>query len=262
MGIIARLKGLRATQRPQGPFFGEDGPSPDRIPRHVAIIMDGNGRWASRRRLPAAAGHREGTRALKRTVEASIEAGIRQLTVYSFSTENWNRPEDEVRGLMELLEEMIEREAPVLHEQGVRLTFVGSRGELAPGIVRRFEEAEALTAENEVMDLFVAFNYGGRQEIVDAVRLLVGEGVEPSAIDEKAISAHMYVPWMADPDLIIRTSGELRLSNFLLWESAYSELYFSPLMWPDFGSEELRRALVDYASRERRFGKRQAGGLA
>jgi undecaprenyl diphosphate synthase len=262
MGIVDRLRGLRATSRAQGPFFEEGAPPADRIPRHVAIIMDGNGRWASRRRLPAAAGHREGTRALKRTVEASIQEGIRQLTVYSFSTENWNRPEDEVRGLMELLEEMIERETPVLHEQGVRLAFVGSRVGLSPNIIRRFEEAESFTAGNEVMDLFVAFNYGGRQEIVDAVRSVLDSGTAPADIDERAISAHMYEPRMGDPDLIIRTSGELRLSNFLLWESAYSELYFSPLLWPDFDAEELRRALVDYASRERRFGKRRTEDLA
>jgi undecaprenyl diphosphate synthase len=262
MGIMARLKGLRATRRPRGPFFEGETPPADRIPHHVAIIMDGNGRWASKRRLPAAAGHREGTRALKRTVEAAIEFGIKQLTVYSFSTENWSRPEDEVRGLMALLEEMIERETPLLHEQGVRLAFVGTRSELDPGLVRRFEEAESFTADNEVMDLFVAFNYGGRQEIVDAVRALVSEGIPAGDIDDKAIARRLYVPRMSDPDLIIRTSGELRLSNFLLWESAYSELYFSPVLWPDFDAEELGRALADFASRDRRFGKRRTERLA
>jgi len=208
------------------------------------------------------AGHREGARALKRTVEAAIQSGVRQLTVYSFSTENWSRPAAEVHGLMDLMGEMLERELPELHEQGVRITFVGSRDEVDPHLLKRFDEAEAITAANQVLDLFVAFNYGGRQEIVDAVRRAVRSGLTADQIDEDVVSANVYAPHMSEPDLIIRTSGELRLSNFLLWESAYSELFFSPLLWPDFGPVEFARAVEDYAGRERRFGARRTEGLA
>ncbi len=208
------------------------------------------------------AGHREGARALKRTVEAAIQSGVRQLTVYSFSTENWSRPVEEVHGLMDLMGEMLERELPELHEQGVRITFVGSRDKVDANLVRRFEDAEATTLANSVLDLFVAFNYGGRQEIVDAVRRAGRAGLTAEQIDQDVVSANLYAPHMREPDLIIRTSGELRLSNFLLWESAYSELYFSPLLWPDFGPAEFARAIEDYAGRERRFGSRRTEDLA
>jgi len=262
MGIFARLKGLGGRTRPRGPFFQGEAPSPERVPHHVGIIMDGNGRWASRRGLPAMAGHREGAQALKRTVEAAIEAGVHQLTVYSFSTENWGRPADEVSGLMDLMGEMLEREVPRLHEQGVRIAFIGSRDGVDPKLVRRFEDAEATTAANRTLRLFVAFNYGGRREIVDAVKLAMREGLTSEQLDEDAVSARMYAPEMGEPDLIIRTSGELRLSNFLLWESAYSELYFSPFLWPDFDRTEFARAIEDYAGRERRFGGRRTEDLA
>ncbi|MHB9148690.1 MAG: polyprenyl diphosphate synthase [Thermoleophilia bacterium] len=262
MGIIDRLRGLGGRSRRQGPF-SPDGPLlAERLPAHVAIIMDGNGRWAKRRGLPAMAGHREGARALKRTVEAAIQMGIRQLTVYSFSTENWSRPAEEVRGLMDLMGEMLERELPELHAQGVRITFVGSRDGVDSQLAERFDDAQATTAHNTVLDLFVAFNYGGRQEIVDAVKRAALSGLVPEQIDEDVIAANLYAPHMSEPDLIIRTSGELRLSNFLLWESAYSELYFTPLLWPDFDAAEFSRAIADYAARDRRFGGRRTEELA
>lgn len=257
MGVIARLKGLRVGAR------REDPPSPssipaDRVPRHVGVIMDGNGRWATRRRLPVLVGHRQGTRALKRTVESAIRAGVRQLTVYSFSTENWGRPPEEVSGLMRLLDEMIDQEVPELDEKGVRVVFVGRRDALDPGLARKFREAEEATRDNSTLDLFIAFDYGGRREIVDAVKSALAAGTDPADLDEAVVSRHLYAPDMGDPDLIIRTSGEFRLSNFLLWQSAYSELFFSEALWPDFDDAEFRRALTDYAARERRFGRRQA----
>lgn len=262
MGILDRFRGLRGRGRRQGPFSPDGSLPSERVPAHVAIIMDGNGRWAKRRGLPAMAGHREGARALKRTVEAAIQSGVRQLTVYSFSTENWSRPAEEVGGLMDLMGEMLDRELPELHAQGVRITFVGSGDGVDPRLAERFEAAETTTADNAVLDLFVAFNYGGRQEIVDAVRRAVLSGLAPDKIDEDVIAANLYAPHMSEPDLIIRTSGELRLSNFLLWESAYSELYFTPLLWPDFDAAELSHAIADYAGRDRRFGGRRTEELA
>jgi undecaprenyl diphosphate synthase len=260
MGIVAWFRDLRGPPR-EGPFFEVPIP-PERVPFHVAIIMDGNGRWASRRHLPVIAGHRAGTRALKDTVKSALRAGVRQLTVYSFSTENWNRPPEEVDGLMSLLEEMIDSEVDELHEQGVRLSFIGRREALPPGLRAKLTESEARTAGNEALVFYVAFNYGGRGEIVDAVQAALAAGVSPAELTEAVVAAHLYAPEMAEPDLIIRTSGECRLSNFLLWESAYSELYFSEHLWPDFDEAEFQRALREYASRERRFGGRQGKGRA
>jgi undecaprenyl diphosphate synthase len=218
--------------------------------------MDGNGRWARRRGLPVAAGHRAGVQAVRRVIEAARDAGIGQLTLYSFSTENWNRPSEEVEGLMQLHAEMIDAEVPTLHENDCRVCFVGSRKGLGRKLLERMEWAEQLTAANRRMILFIAFNYGGRQEIVEAVRRAAEEGIDPAELSEADISRHLYSPLMRDPDLCIRTSGERRLSNFLLWQSAYSELHFSDRLWPDWGKEDFDRALADYASRERRFGTR------
>ena len=226
------------------------------VARSVAIIMDGNGRWASRRRLPVAAGHRAGTRALRRTVEAAIDLGVESLCVYAFSTENWSRPPDEVGALMEIFVETIERELPDLAREGVRTRFIGRRDRATPALRAKMERLEEGTAANERLQLWIAFDYGGRDEIVEAARRLAEEGVDPQDIDENAIAARLYAPEMAEPDLLIRTSGELRISNFLLWQLAYTELVFVDTLWPDFGERELRQALAEYASRRRRFGGR------
>src|SRR6476619_2734540 len=219
--------------------------------------MDGNGRWAEQRGLPVAEGHRAGTRALRRTVEASIDLGVRSIAVYAFSTENWARPSDEVADLMEILGETIDRELPDLAAQGVRTRFVGRRDRIPPDVRERMERLEAGTAENDRLHLWIAFEYGGRAEIVQAVRRLVAEnGVAPEEVDAALIRSYFYEPEMPDPDLLIRTSGELRISNFLLWQLAYSELVFLDVLWPDFGSRELEDALAAYAQRRRRFGGR------
>jgi undecaprenyl diphosphate synthase len=222
----------------------------------VAIIMDGNGRWARQRRLPVAAGHRAGTRALRRTVEAAIDLGVRSLAVYAFSTENWTRPADEVEALMEIFAETIERELPDLAKQGVRTRFVGRRDRASEALQRRMAALEEETADRTRLNLWIAFDYGGRAEIVEAARRIVESGAEPDEIDEALVTSHLYAPEMPDPDLLIRTSGELRISNFLLWQLAYAELVFVDRWWPDFGEAELRSALEEYATRRRRFGGR------
>jgi undecaprenyl diphosphate synthase len=222
----------------------------------VAIIMDGNGRWARRRGLPLLAGHRAGTRALRRTVEAAPDLGVRSLAVYAFSTENWGRPSQEVDDLMALFAETIREQFPDLHRQGVCVHFLGRRDRCSQELLDLMEDMEQRTKDNRRMDLWVAFDYGGRDELLGAARSLVADGVPAEAIDEQALRARLYAPAMPDPDLVIRTSGELRISNFLLWQAAYAELHFSPALWPDFGEEELREALVAYANRRRRFGKR------
>jgi undecaprenyl diphosphate synthase len=231
-------------------------PASTELARSVAIIMDGNGRWAERRGLPVAAGHREGTRALRRTVEAAIELGVASLAVYAFSTENWSRPSDEVDDLMEIFGETIERELPDLARQGVRTRFIGRRDRAPEWLRERMAALEAGTASNDRLLLWIAFDYGGRAELVDAARRLLEEGVAPAGLDEDAFAHRLYAPELPDPDLLIRTSGELRLSNFLLWQCAYAELVFVDTLWPDFGEAELRRALDDYATRRRRFGGR------
>ena len=244
--------------------------------KHVAIIMDGNGRWARRKRLPVAAGHRAGAKSLRRILEHALDLGIEEVTVYSFSTENWSRPADEVAALMDLFIEMIDSQVPDLHERGARVLFVGRRDGVPPELVRRIEEAEALTAANERMTLFIAFNYGGRRELLDAAAGLAaewaaargaaakpGDGARPPAAPPAAptftdddLRRHLYAPTMHDPELLIRTSGEQRISNYLLWQLAYSELYFSDKLWPDFAEEDLDAALAEYARRQRRFGGR------
>jgi len=226
------------------------------VARSIAIIMDGNGRWARRRRLPVAAGHRAGTRALRRTVEAAIDLGVESLCVYAFSTENWSRPSDEVDALMEIFVETIERELPDLAREGVRTRFIGRRDRANPTLRAKIERLEEGTARNERLQLWIAFDYGGRAEIVEAARRLIEEGADPRDIDENAIAARLYAPEMPEPDLLIRTSGELRISNFLLWQLAYTELVFVDTLWPDFGERQLREALAQYANRRRRFGGR------
>jgi undecaprenyl diphosphate synthase len=224
--------------------------------RNVAIIMDGSGRWAEGRGVPIAEGHRAGARAVRRTVEAAIDLGLESLAVYAFSTENWTRPPDEVEALMEILAETIEREMPDLAAQGVRVRFIGRRDRAPDDLRARMEELEATTAGNTRLRLWVAFDYGGRAELVEAARRLVADGVASDDVDEDALAAHLYAPEMPDPDVVVRTSGERRVSNFLLWQLAYSELVFVDTLWPDFGADELRGAVEEYARRRRRYGGR------
>ena len=224
--------------------------------RTVAIIMDGNGRWAERQGLPVAEGHRAGTRALRRTVEAAIDLGVETLAVYAFSTENWSRPEAEVGALMEIFGETIERELPDLARQGVHVRFMGRRDRAPDELREQIERLERETAHNDRLNLWVAFDYGGRADIVQAARRLVEEGVSAEAIDDERLRERLYAPELPDPDLLIRTSGELRISNFLLWQLAYAELIFVETLWPDFDAEDLERALAAYAQRRRRFGGR------
>jgi undecaprenyl diphosphate synthase len=224
--------------------------------------MDGNGRWARRRGHPASFGHRAGVRAIKRVLEGCEELGVHALSVYAFSTENWSRPRVEVRALMRLFHETMQREIDEMHRRGVRIVVSGRRDGLSPRMRDRIEEAVARTARNSNGVLNVCLNYGGRAELVDAVRKLVKEGVPSDQIDESAIASRLYVPDLPDPDLIIRTAGESRVSNFLLWQSAYSELLVTETLWPDFGVEELKAAIADYNSRIRRFGGRPEHELA
>lgn len=226
--------------------------APQRLPRHVAIVMDGNGRWAQKRFLPRVAGHRQGVEALRRTVQVCIDRGISVLTVFAFSSENWNRPAEEVSGLMDLLAMALGREVPKLHDNGVQLHFPGDRSVLSPRVQQSLAEAQALTADNRRLVFNVCFNYGGRWDIAQAARQLVAQGRE---ITEQALSETTALAHVGDPDLLIRTGGEMRISNFLLWQSAYTELFFTPCLWPDFDGAELDRALADYAGRERRFGQ-------
>lgn len=226
-------------------------PPPD-LPRHVAIVMDGNGRWAKKRFLPRVAGHKQGVEALRKTVRHCLDRGIGVLTVFAFSSENWLRPADEVGALMELLALALTREVPQLHANGLQLHFPGKKHGLSPRIVQALQDAEDASANNQRLVLNVCFNYGGRWDIVDAAQRLVASG-EP--ITEESLSAYTALAHVGDPDLVIRTGGERRISNFLLWQSAYSEFYFSDVLWPDFDPRALDEALNDFAQRERRFGK-------
>ncbi len=221
-------------------------------PRHIAIVMDGNGRWASKRFLPRIAGHKQGVDALKRIVSACPDRKIDTLTVFAFSSENWNRPVEEVSGLMDILAMALSREVPKLQRDGVRLRFIGERQGLSARVKAGLEEAEGITANNTVLTLNVCFNYGGRWDVAQAAHRLASAG---TLITEQSLSQALSLAHSSDPDLLIRTGNEMRLSNFLLWQAAYSELYFSPLLWPDFDETALDAALQDYASRERRFGK-------
>ena len=235
-----------------------DGPDRSGTPEHVAIIMDGNGRWAAARGLPRAEGHRRGVEALRRVVRAASDLGIRYLTIFSFSSENWSRPASEIGDLFGLLRRFIRNDLATLHRDGVRVRVIGEREGLEPDIVALLDEAEELTRGNVRLDLTVAFNYGSRQEIANAAQRLAREVAEgkrdPSSIDIAAISGYLDTSDVPDPDLIIRTSGEQRLSNFLMWQAAYSELVFVPVHWPDFDKAALEGAIAEYATRERRFG--------
>ena len=218
--------------------------------------MDGNGRWAAARGLPVEEGHREGARALRRTVEAAVDLEIASLAVYAFSTENWARPPDEVESIIELMDETIDRELPDLAKQGVRTRFFGRRDRIPVALQEKMARLEGETAHLDTLQLWIAFDYGGRAELVEAMRRILEEGIRPQDVSEDAIVARLYAPELPDPDLVIRTSGEQRISNFLLWQSAYAELVFDDTLWPDFGEERLRAAVDEYASRGRRFGAR------
>jgi undecaprenyl diphosphate synthase len=226
-----------------------------RVPAHVACVMDGNGRWAKRRGLPRTEGHAAGEEALLDVVNGALEIGIKWLTMYAFSTENWRRPADEVRYLMGFNEGLLMRRRDELHDKGVRIRFAGRRDWRVPRrVLRRMDESVALTERNRRMTLTMAFNYGGRAEIVDAVRQLVEDGVPASKVDERTIAKRLYFPDMPDPDLVIRTSGEQRISNFLLWELAYSELVFPDVLWPDVRRRHLYEAVIEFQRRTRRYG--------
>ena len=227
---------------------------PENVPQHIAIIMDGNGRWAQSRGLPRLAGHRAGTENLRRIIKACVEFGVKYLTIYAFSTENWGRPEDEVSGLMGIFDEVFERELAELDKQGVQLRHIGRLENLRDSLRKKMLTGIEQTKDNDRLILNVAFNYGGRDEVVYAVQQLVREGVAPEDINEELLSDYMYTKDVPDPDLVIRTSGEQRISNFLIWQSAYSEWIFPETFWPDFGREELLAAIQDYGRRERRYG--------
>jgi len=224
------------------------------IPHHLAIIMDGNGRWAKARGLPRLAGHRAGTENLRRILRACVDLGIKVLTIYAFSTENWERPINEVRGLMSILERVIDRELEELDGNGVRIRHLGRLEGVSERLQRKIQHALEFTAHNDRLILNVAFNYGGRAEIVDAVRQIIADGLPSEQVDEEVLSRYLYTGGLPDPDLIIRTSGELRVSNFLIWQAAYAEYYATPTFWPDFDRDELIKALEHYSQRERRFG--------
>lgn len=222
------------------------------MPEHIAIIMDGNGRWAKARHLPRLAGHREGANAVKRTIEAAAQQGIKFITLYAFSTENWSRPQDEINGLMDLLCKTLDTYTGEAQKKNYRLLVSGSREKLPPTVLEKIDKAVQTTAQNTGLTVNLALNYGARQEILHAVNALLAQGKSEISMDD--ISAHLYQPTVPDPELIIRTSGEERLSNFLLWQAAYSEFYFTPVLWPDFNAQELQKALDAYATRTRRFG--------
>ena len=237
-----------------------DGLDLDRVPTHVACVMDGNGRWAQRRGLPRTEGHAAGETALFDTVEGALDIGVGWLTAWAFSTENWRRPPDEVRYLMGFNESLLVRRRDELHAKNVRVRFIGRRDWRVPRrVLRRMDETVALTRDNTGLTLTMAFNYGGRAEIVDAVRSLVASGMPPEKITEKRVRDHLYAPDMPEPDLVVRTSGEYRLSNFMLWELAYSELVFTDVLWPDFRREHLFDAIRQFQNRDRRFGGVRAG---
>jgi undecaprenyl diphosphate synthase len=234
--------------------------APDRVPAHVAVIMDGNGRWAQRRGLPRAAGHRAGAAAVEETIAAAIELGVRYLTLYSFSTENWNRPQDEVRTLMALFAEVLLAKMPDLMEWRVRVRVIGRLDDVSRRVRTAFTRTMEQTVANDGMDLIIALNYGGRQEIARAAAAIAREAasgsLDPESVDETVVTAHLYTAGVPDPDLLLRTSGEMRVSNFLLWQIAYSEIIVTDTLWPDFGRDDLLEAVIDYQGRERRFGGR------
>ena len=228
-------------------------------PLHVAIVMDGNGRWAEQRGLPRLMGHRMGVDNIRPVLTALAGKGVRYVSLYAFSTENWNRPVTEVEGLMDILRESIEREVEALHEQDVRILHLGRLDRLSPELHQAIVDAQELTRRNTGVTLSVAFDYGGRAEIVAALKSMMQDGVSPEELDEECVGRYLYTSELPDPDLIIRTGGELRLSNFFLWQAAYSEYYSTPTLWPDLGEDEVARALEDYSGRQRRFGNIRNG---
>ncbi len=238
--------------------FPED--SVKKIPVHVAIIMDGNGRWAAARGLPRIAGHQAGTENLRRIITAAVEEGIQYLTLYAFSTENWGRPQDEVEGLMHILAEVIDRELEELHQEGVQLRHIGHLDEIAPQLQAKVRNAIELTRQNNRLVLNLAFNYGGRDEIVCAIRQMIADEHSPDEITPQLVSRYLFTAGVPDPDLIIRTSGEMRISNFLIWQAAYSEWYITPTLWPDFDREEFHKSIQEFTHRDRRFGRISAEG--
>ena len=231
----------------------------NRVPAHVAIVMDGNGRWAEQRGLPRLMGHRVGVDNIRPVLQALAQKGVKYVSLYAFSTENWNRPATEVEGLMDILRDSIEQEAKALHEQGVRILHLGRLDRLSPELHQSIVDAQELTRCNKGITLSVAFDYGGRAEIVEAVKNIMRDGLSPEQLNEECIARYLYTSQLPDPDLIIRTGGELRLSNFFLWQAAYSEYYPTPTLWPDLGPEEVARALEDYGGRQRRFGNIRNG---
>ena len=233
----------------------------EKVPQHVAIIMDGNGRWALQRGLPRLAGHKAGTENLRRVIRSTVEFGVKYLTIYAFSTENWGRPPEEVKGLMYILEDVIDRELGELHQEGVQLRHIGRLERLAPSLQEKVLDAIEMTKNNDRLILNIAFNYGGRDEIVQAIQRMMKDGVPPEKVTDQLVSQYLYTAGVPDPDLIIRTSGELRVSNFLIWQAAYSEWYITPIYWPDFDKDEYRRALEAFAHRDRRYGKVSSGEL-
>jgi undecaprenyl diphosphate synthase len=226
-----------------------------KLPSHIAIIMDGNGRWAKSRGLPRIEGHRAGTESLRKVIRACVEFNVPFLTIYAFSTENWARPKEEVNGLMMLLESVVVNELDELHQEGVCIRHIGRLDAMPAGLAAKVKNAIEVTRNNTKLYLTIAWNYGGRDEIVYAVQQLIKAGVRPEEVTEQAISAALFTAGTPDPDLVIRTSGELRLSNFLVWQSAYSEWFITPVYWPDFGKEDLRQAILDFGKRDRRYGK-------
>lgn len=226
-----------------------------KVPTHIAVIMDGNGRWAAARGLPRQAGHQAGTENLRQVITSCVDFGVKVLTIYAFSTENWGRPEDEVQGLMDILAEVIDRELPELHKQGVQLRHLGRLDRLQPALREKVLRAVEITHNNDRLILNVAFNYGGRDEIVCAIRRMIEDGLKPDEIDDEKVSEYMFTAGIPDPDMIIRTSGEMRISNFLIWQAAYAEWYVTPTYWPDFGKEDLRKAILEYGRRDRRYGR-------
>jgi undecaprenyl diphosphate synthase len=246
---MAIVVGVQPATAPEAPAA-----RPETVPAHVGIIMDGNGRWASRRGLPRLAGHHAGTENVRRITIACADAGVEVLTIYAFSTENWRRPADEVFGLMRLLAQRIDQEAAELHRNNVKIRHVGSLEGIQARLAERVRAAVALTCNNTGLILNVAFNYGGRQEIARAVQRILQEGTPPQAVTEELIGQHLDTAGLPDLDLVIRTGGEMRLSNFLLWQAAYAEYYSTPICWPDFGREELYQAFAEFGRRARRFG--------
>lgn len=226
----------------------------EKVPAHIAIIMDGNGRWAQRRGLPRLAGHRAGTENLREVLRACGEFGVKVLTIYAFSTENWGRPPAEVQGLLAILRDVIDKELYDLHKEGVQLRHIGELEKIDPDLQAKVRHAVELTRHNDRLILNVAFNYGGRAELVRAIREIISDGIAPEAVTEALVGQYLYTGSLPDPDLIIRTSGEFRLSNFLIWQSAYAEYYASDVCWPDFKREELHKALLHFANRDRRYG--------